>query len=65
MGERLSREAMRRENFAFCTQGVYDLVWETLRMVVVKSLSFGLNTTVLVILNTMPNSKNSIGRRKP
>lgn len=42
-GERLCREAMRRENnlnFGFFPQGVNDLVWEKLRTVV-KNVGFG------------------------
>lgn len=45
MGERLSREAVKRKtrhmNFDFCPQGVYDLVWKKLRIAVVKK-SFSL-----------------------
>lgn len=55
---------MRKENiglnFGFCPQGVYDLIWEKLRIAVAKNLGFGLNKTASVMLSTMPNSKNSI-----
>lgn len=45
---------MKRENidlnFIFCPHGVYDLIWEKLRIALVKRSkdSFGLNTTVTI-----------------
>lgn len=51
-------------NFGFCPQGVYDLVWEKLRIVVVKNSSFGLNKTLSVMLSATSSSKNSIDRGK-
>ena len=50
----LGREVVKRENidlnFIFCPQGVYDLIWEKLRIALVKRSkdSFGLNTTVSI-----------------